>query len=185
MAEIASITKSFPVDGNGIYSEVIRTTYDDGSYTEQSHPVGPADALTNDQADKILAKAAELASVTYAAANARRVINEANDDAATIATITATDPLKVIQDRYQAELLAPGWEIGEGAGFVPLVFTVNAQGNLRYSVNGAATKGATFYGAVIRLNNYPASPTNTEFFISENGNRYFSLPNKGVIIKTP
>jgi len=41
------------------------------------------------------------------------------------------------------------------------------------------------YGAVIRLNNYPAAPTDTDFFLSENGNRYFSLPNRNVKIKKP
>lgn len=50
---------------------------------------------------------------------------------------------------------------------------------------GGAAKNAKMYGSMIRLMNYPASPTDTEFFLSENGLRYMSLPNKNVQIKKP
>jgi hypothetical protein len=52
-------------------------------------------------------------------------------------------------------------------------------------VNGGSTKNATTYGAVIRLKNYPSSPTDTDFYLAESGNRFFSLPNRAVVIKKP
>jgi hypothetical protein len=114
------------------------------------------------------------------------ILNELNGDSAEIATITGgQSPLDKIQAEYQAELITAGWTIDEGSGFVPVVFSVNAQEQLKYNVNGTEAKNARIYGAVLRLNNYPASPTDTDFFLTENGKRYFSLPNKSVIIKKP
>lgn len=184
--EILSTTRDFVLGADQItYFEVTRVTYEDNSYNETSALVGPAAALTNDQADKIEGIMRTLASDSYRVSRTRSILSEANDVGADIFTITAVSPLKVIQDRYQAALLEPGWTIDDGTGFVPIVFTVNGQGVLRYNVNGTGPKNAKMYGAVIRLNNYPASPTDTDFFLSKNGSRYFSLPNRNVIIKKP
>jgi hypothetical protein len=186
MAEITSTTKDFQLGTDGVtYFEVTTVTYDDESQDITKRPVGTAAALTADQADKIEGRVRSLASDTVRASRARTILNEINSDATEVAAATGQDPLKTIQNRYQAELLQNGWLINDGGGDLPIVFTVNAQGNLRYNVNGTGAKGATIYGAVIRLNNYPASPTDTEFFLAENGRRYYSLPNRNVIIKKP
>lgn len=55
----------------------------------------------------------------------------------------------------------------------------------RIGVNGGANKTARVFGDAIRLNNYPSAPADTDFYLSENGGRYFSLPNRNVVIKTP
>ena len=186
MADIISTTRTFVLDDDLItYFEVTRITYDDDSYTETAIPVGPAAALTADQADKIEGNARTLASDSLRVSRARQIISDINATDTNITAITAVSPLKVIQDRYQTALLEPGWTIDEGAGFIPVVFTVTAQGVLRYNINATGAKNAVIYGAVLRLKNYPASPTDTDFFLSENGNQYFSLPNRSVKIKKP
>lgn len=184
--KIISTTRDFVLGADQItYFEVTRVTYEDNSYMETSALVGPATELTSDQADKIEGLMRTLASDSYRVSRTRSILTEANDVDADIFTITAVSPLKVIQDRYQTELLKPGWTIYDGTGFVPIVFNVTAQGVLRYNVNGTGPKNATIYGPVLRLKNYPASPTDTDFFLSENGSRYFSLPNRNFIIKKP
>lgn len=184
--EIISTTRDFVLGADQItYFEVTRVTYEDNSYNETSALVGPAAALTADQADKIEGIMRSLASDSYRVSRTRSILTEANDVDADIFAITAVSPLKVIQDRYQAALLEPGWTIDDGTGFVPIVFNVTAQGVLRYNVNGTGAKVAKMYGPVLRLKNYPASPNDTDFFLSENGNQYFSLPNRNVKIKKP
>lgn len=186
MADIVSTTKDFQLGSDGVtYFEVTTVTYDDESQDITKRPIGDAASLTADQADKIEGRARSLAADTVRASRARQILNEINSDAAEVETITASDPLKVILNRHQSDLLQAGWTINEGAGFIPIVFSLNAQGNLRYNVNGTGNKTATTYGAIIRLNNYPAAPTDTEFFLNENGNRFYSLPNKNVVIKKP
>lgn len=186
MADIISTTKDFILGTDGVtYFEVTTVNYDDESQDITKRPVGDAASLTADQADKIQGRAASLAADTRRASRAKQILNEINADADDVNTITAQNPLAVILQRNESDLLTPGWEIDEGAGFVPIVFSINAQGNLRYNVNATGAKGATTYGAVIRLNNYPTAPTDTEFFLSENGKQYYSLPNRNVKIKKP
>jgi len=187
MAEIVSVTKSYVpgIQDSSIFFEQVVTLYDDESSNTTKTRVGPADQLAADQADKILATTREQARLSHPLQNTKRILSEANAVDTSIETLTALSPLKKIQERYQADLLKSGWTIDEGAGFVPLVFTVTAQGVLRYSVNGAATKQARMYGAIIRLNNYPATGTDTDFYQSESGNRYYALPNKAFTIKVP
>jgi hypothetical protein len=184
--EILSTVKSYVLGtDNTTYFEVVTVTYDDESQDVTKRRVGPAAELAGDQADKIEAKVREMLAPANSVSRAKTVLSEAGDVDATITTVSGASPLARIQERYQAQLLTAGWTIDEGAGFVPLVFTVNAQGNLRYTVNGGSTKNATTYGAVIRLKNYPSSPTDTDFYLSESGNRFFSLPNRAVVIKKP
>lgn len=179
-------TRSFVLSSDGVnFLEVTRITSEDGfSYSESATLIGPAAALGSDQADKIETLMRELAQSAFRVSQTRKDLNVVANTDSTILAISTVSPLKVIQSRYQADLLTPGWTI-ENGGAQALVFTVNGQGNLRYSIAGAATKAATVYGAVIRLLNYPANGTNTDFYLSENGSRYFSLPNRAVILKKP
>lgn len=181
------ITKSFVLAPNGVdYLEVTRDTNDEtGAYVETAVLVGPLAAIAADQADKIEGRMNTVANAAYIVSYTNRAINEEKAVATSITTLTGVSPIKLIQDKYQAFLTANGWTIDPGTGYVPIVFTVNAQGVLRYSVNGAANRTAEVYGNVIRLNQYPATGTDTDFFRSEDGGVYFSLPNRAVKIKRP
>lgn len=184
-----TVTKSFVLSIDGVnYLEVTRTTAEDGlSYTETANLVGPAASLASDQADKIEGQMRSLAESAYRVSFTNKYLKVAEKSDSLILALTTISPLKVILARYQAALLAPGWTIdqGGGLGFQALAFTINAQNNLRYSIAGAATKAATTFGPIIVLKNYPASPTDAAFYISENGQRYFTLPNRAVVIKKP
>lgn len=186
MADISNITRNFVLGADGVtYFEVTTIDFDNEEQTVFKKAIGAAAILENHYADNFEQIAATMANNAETISRARKTLNEINDDATQIQTITGVDPLATIQQRYETELLTAGWQIDEGSGFVPLTFTINGQGNLRYSVNGGSTKGATIYGGVILLKNYPARPTDTEFYLSGNGNRYYSLPNKNVQIKKP
>jgi hypothetical protein len=186
-ASSQTITKSFVLSLNGVdYLEVVRETDDlTGAYSESAVLVGPLAQIASDQADKILARVNNLANAAFVVSKTNARINEEKAVAASIFTLSGIDPLKLILARNQADLLTAGWTIDPGTGYVPIVFTVNASNNLRYSVNGAATKAADIYGNIIRLNAYPSAGTDTDFFRSENGGQFFSLPNRAVKIKKP
>jgi hypothetical protein len=182
-----AITKSFVLSPNGVdYLEVTRDTNDTtGAYVETAVLVGPLAAITADQADKIEGRLTTIANAAFVVSKTNQAINDEKAVATSTATLTGVSPLKAIQDKYQAFLTANGWTIDPGTGYVPIVFTVNAQGVLRYSVNGAANKTAEIFGNIIRLNQYPAAGTDTDFYRSEDGGVYFSLPNRAVKIKRP
>lgn len=187
-AQAQTVTKSYVLGTDGTtYFEVTTTTQEDESATTTKVMVGPAASLAADQADKIEAKVRELSNAAFTVSRANARLGEINTVDADILALTTVSPLKAIQARYASSLTAPGWTIdkGAGAGFEALVFTINAQNNLRYSIAGSATKAATTYGSVITLFGYPSTGSNTDFYLAENGKNYFSLPNRSVVIKKP
>ena len=180
-------TKQYILAADGInYLEVTTNTEDSGAYTATATLVGPADALAADYADKIEAQSNFIAGAGYAVSFAKRDLNDIATLSGELLTLTGTDPLLVVQSRYEAELLTPGWTIDTGTGELPLVFTVNASGTLRYSIDGAAASNAEVFSAgLIRLRKYPDADTNTEFYNDGGTARFFSLPNRNVIINRP
>lgn len=186
MADIISITKQLSIGTDGVtYFETTTTVFDNEESSVRTKRIGPIVFLESYYADNIEQRAQSMAVNAVSASQQKRLLNEIGTEMDAIATITGKSPLTVVRERYQDVLLASGWEINEGSGYVPLAFTINAQGNIRYSVNGAATKSADFYGSVIQLNNYPSNGTDTQFFQIETGRKYISLPNRQFTIRKP
>ena len=186
-AQAQTLTKSFVLSPDGVnYFEVVRETDDlTGAYSESAVVVGPLAQIASDQADKILQRIENLANQAFAASTTNGKIAQEKAVSASIFAPTGIDPLKVIQSQYAAWLTQPGWTIDPGTGYVPIVFTVNASNVLRCSINGATTKVVEMYGNIIRINGYPEVGGNTDFFRSEDGGVYFSLPNRIMKIKRP
>jgi hypothetical protein len=186
MADIISITREIAPGQDGLtYFETTTTVFDNEEQTTRIKRIGTANVLENLYADNFEQRAQTIAANAIAASQSKRLLNEIETENTALAALTTTAPAVVLRDRYETEILAPGWEINEGSGFVPFAFSINAQGVLKYSVNGANTKNADFYGAVIQLKNYPAQGTDTQFFQIENGKKYISLPNRQFTIKKP
>jgi len=181
-----STTKTYELGSDGVnFFELTTVTKDDESAVTTKVRVGPASELAADQSDKIEAVTKELSAQAFATLRTGTRIAEFNKIDTTITDISAVSPLRVILDRYRAELTKAGWTIdeGSGAGFVPIVFTVNAQNKLRFSINGAATKSATIYGDFIKLSSYPTTGKSEIFYLHPKGDRYFSL--NGLALKKP
>jgi hypothetical protein len=186
MAEISNIDRQFVLGSDGVtYFEVTTTNYTNEEQTVSKRLIGPASVLLQTVSGDIQNKAATLARDADNVSRAKQSTLDWIGDDTEIKSITGFSPLKQIQDAFEAVLIAAGWIINDGTGDLPIVFSVNAQGQLKYNVNGTGNKNATLFGSVIRLNNYPAAPTDTEFFLSLNGKRFFSLPNRAAVIKTP
>jgi len=188
LLQAQTTTKTYVLGTDNLtYFEVTTVTQDDESATTTKTRIGPVSALAADQADKIEERASMLAGAAYDVSRANLRLTELNTIDGDIFTLAGSSPLKTIQARYAAELLTSGWTIdkGDGNGFVSLVFTINGSNNLRYPINGAATKAATTYGSVLTLFGYPSTGSNTDFYLAENGKNYFSLPNRLSVIKKP
>lgn len=186
-AQAQTLTKSFVLSPDGInYLEVVRETDEvTGSYSESGVLIGPIAQIASNQADKILQRIEAIANQAFAVSTTNGKIAQEKAVSASIFALTGIDPLKVIQSKYAAWLTQPGWTIDPGTGYVPIVFTVNASNVLRCSINGAAAKVVEMYGNIIRINGYPDIGANTDFFRSEDGGVYFSLPNRIMKIKRP
>ena len=186
MADVSTVTRSFVLGSDGVtYFEVIRTTYDDETYSEQSSIVGPADQLVNHYKDDFVNKTTTMANNAFPVAKVKSFLNELEADDADILAITGTSPKIALQDANNDFLFTDNtWEIDDGvAGFLPLVFSVNASNVLKYAIDGGATSNAHYWGGIIELNNFPESGTRTQFFVNRNGRRFLSLPNGNAVIK--
>lgn len=186
MAEITGTKRDFVLGTDGVtYFDVVTTDFDDEGQTVVKRLIGPASVLLSNRVGAIQNQAATLARDADNISRAKNTLNEIGNDDADIKTITGLSPLAQIQALFLPKLTVSGWTIDDGTGAVTLEFSTNAQGVLKYSIGGAATKNATIYGAVIRLNNYPNTNTNTDFFLTGSGKKFFSLPNRAVTIKIP
>jgi hypothetical protein len=187
MAEILSITRTFSLGQDGVtYFETQTITYDDETQDVTKRKIGTATDLANHYADVFIANSTRLASDSRSVDRTKRQIVEMNTDDTNITTLSGVSPIKALLARVQNDFLKPGWTIDPGDGvFVPLVFTVTAQNQLRYNINGTGAKNAFYYGGILRLMNFGAAAIDTEFFISESGTKFYSLPNRVATIKKP
>lgn len=121
--------------GNLFYG-VRLSVYADGAESRTKTLIGDTAALVTAMKDRLTSKSATMAvDVRYVSTYRKAftgLIRESND----VLAMTGIDPQKQVQDEYAAPFLITGWTIKREGTTDPVEFTVNAQGNLRYSVNG-------------------------------------------------
>lgn len=175
-------TSYFTVQG-GKYYEIRTTFYPDGEEITMKDFIGDTAALVQGMKDRITSKAASLAVDVSYTSTAKKQLTGLIREANAVQTLTGIDPMQGVQDDNVAPFLADGWTIRRDDVTSPVVFTVNAQQNLRYAVNGGATKGARLFGRVIRLLNYPANGGDTDMFLMKNGN--FVNLDRSTVLRPP
>lgn len=178
-----SDTSYFSKTGN-LFFEVKTATYQDGSEITTKTLIGDTTALVQSAKDRITAKAATMAvDVRYVSTFRKQITSLVRESNAVLA-LTGIDPQKKVQDEYSAPFLVAGWSVKrEGGTPDPVEFTVNAQGNLRFSVNGAATKAGQLFGNALRLKNYPSNGTDTDVYALQNG--VFVNADRTVVLRPP
>lgn len=161
--EPVSDTSYFVKQGNLFY-EVKTATYQDGSEQSFKTLVGDTIALVQAARDRITSKAATMAVDIKHVSTFRKQINNLVRESNAVLTLTGADPQKLVQDDWVGPFLNAGWTVRRDGATSDVVFTINGQGNLRYSVNGGATKAGQLFGATLRLKNYPSNGTDTDVY---------------------
>lgn len=174
---------SYLVQQGASFYEVRTTFYPDGEEVTYKDFIGDTSALVEGMKSRITSKAASLAVDVLYTSTAKKQLTGLIREANAVLTLTGIDPMQGVQDDHVAPFLADGWTIKRDDVTSPLVFTVNAQNNLRYAVNGGATKAANLFGRVIRLRNYPSNGTDTDMFVMKNGN-YVNL-DRSTVLRPP
>lgn len=154
--------------GNQFF-EYKRFTYQDGSELQSKDLIGDTSALVQATRDRITSRAATMAVDIRHVSTFKKQITTLVRESNAVLALTGIDPQKAVQDEYVAPFLIAGWNIRRDGTTDPIEFTVNGQGNLRYSVNGAATKAGQLLGNAIRLKNYPSAGTDTDLYPLPNG----------------
>lgn len=173
------------IDVGGVFFLITRKDFDDGEYTEDAKRLGNAVQVRRRYADELNQQAQSLAISVEPISRYKKVIGDMKSTDDTVETAVGEKASTLLLLESKADLETPGWTIRESVGgsFVPVIFQVNAQNNLRYTVNGGTTKTADYFGAVMRLRNYPASPLDMDMYRLSNGN--YTNSDRSVVIRRP
>lgn len=100
---------------------------------------------------------------------------------AAIAALLGQSPIDSLRRKYAASLVDSSWTIRSGGQARDIVFSVNAQGVLRYKIDTLQTRTAVILGGVLRLNNYQGSTDDVPLYKIRNG--FYSSIDKGIVLK--
>ncbi len=143
-------------NSGGMFFENHITTYDNGEQEGgYKRLLGDTATLFRSYVDRIQERAASFASDARTVAAFPAKIKELIRQDAMIETLLGISPLDSIQAKHVAALTDTAWQIrSDGGPFLPVVFSVNARGNLRYKIDTFQIRSAGTLGEVIRLNNF-------------------------------
>jgi len=155
-------------NGNQFYG-VRKSVYADGAEQQTKTLIGDTTDLVQATKDRLTSKSATMAVDVRYVSTYRKSFTELLREANAVQSLTGIDPQRAVQDDYSAPFLIAGWTVKRDGATSDVDFTVNAQGALRFSVAGGATKSALLIGNGLRLKNYPGNGTDTDVFILPNG----------------
>lgn len=151
----SSLTRTLRGDTNTIFQAALNSYISEGNRMAN-------EARSTSQFDRII----------------KRLIQQ-NDE---VFAITGRNILDTLTARYSAALLNAGWTAVD-TGTLNIGFGVNANGQLRYTLQGFPTRNATLIASTLRLNNYGNTGKAIDLFQGPGGN-WFSLDD-GLKIKFP
>lgn len=160
---------SYRVKDGATFFEVKIFKYADGSEQTFKTLIGDSATLVAAARARLSSQAATMAVDVRYVSKYRRQFSELLREAAEVQALTGTDPQKQVQQEFQEPFLQSGWTIRRDGTNSPVNFSLNAQGMLRYNVNGGSNSQANLIGQAVRLRNYPSSGTFTDLFRNENG----------------
>ena len=163
--QTVTLDTTYIVNQEGVFFEVSRIEYANGSYSEKKDFLGDTVTIFNRYVAKIEGEANEIAA---AAATAYRM-RQKTSDWAKLDTITTArllrSPITAIADSYEKEFLTGNWQI-EFSGTSTAATFPRLSSNKRIRLQpatGGTPRTMLLYGKVMRLVNYPFAGPNTLF----------------------
>lgn len=172
-AQTGEIVKdsSYMVAFSGKFIQARYVEYEDGSSVTTTQPALTADELLQKKKAEYEQHVSTMAKDVAYVSLFKRSLTEIKRQADAIKTMTGKSPLDTIQANLIEIYTVPGWTIVEnGATARDIVFTVTAQGVMRYKIGSDAAKPVWFYGSAMRLKNHIGTGIDTDLFRLENGN---------------
>lgn len=166
--EPVSDTSYFVQQGPQFY-EVKTAIYQDGSELTTKTLIGDTTAMVESAKARLTSSAATMAVDIRHVSTFKKKFTTLVRESDQVKALTGVDPQRSVQEDYDDAFLVSGWKIRRDGTTNDVVFTVNAQGALRYAVAGGQTRAATLIGNAVRLNNYPSNGTDTDLFALPNG----------------
>lgn len=99
---------------------------------------------------------------------------------AAISALLGQSPIDSLRRKYSAPLVDSSWTIRSGGQARDIVFSVNAQGGLRYKIDTLQTRNAVVLGGVLRLNNYLGGDDMPLYKVRDG---FYASIDKGIVLK--
>lgn len=166
-ASAQTLDTTYIVNQGGVFFEVSRIEYANGSYSEKKDFLGDTLTIFNRYVAKIEGEANEIAAAAQTAYRMRQKTTEwARLDTITTARLLRS-PITAIADSYEKEFLTGNWVIEFSGTSTAATFPrLSSNKRIRLQANGTA-RTMILYGKVMRLVNYPFTGLNTLFQLRE------------------
>lgn len=166
----------------GKFYTVREVVYNTGESSLTKSLIGDTATIFQTYYNRFITESNGLAAVAREVVRHRKAITRMNQENNLALSVTGRDALDTITAKLAGPLLAAGWRAKDTAGVKDLTFSVNANGQLRYTVQGFATRNATLFGKVMRLNNYRSSGFDVDVYESASGN-WFSVDGDNELLR--
>mgnify|MGYP000455669946 CR=1 FL=1 len=160
---------SYTVNAGGVFFEVRDVTYSTGEQTTSKTLIGDTATYFNANLTRFQDEARRMATLAQQVFNMGKRLNDLKKENDKILTATGRDILDTITIRNLIGFTASGWVIRDTSN-KSLAFSVNANGQFRYQIQGQATRNAFLFGDAITLNNYLGTGKDLFLFKTESGN---------------
>ena len=160
---------SYTVNAGGVFFEVRDVTYSTGEQTTSKTLIGDTATYFNANLTRFQDEARRMATLAQQVFNMGKRLNDLKKENDKILTATGRDILDTITIRNLIDFTASGWVIRDTSN-KSLAFSVNANGQFRYQIQGQATRNAFLFGDAITLNNYLGTGKDLFLFKTESGN---------------
>lgn len=167
------------VNSAGLFFEVRDVLYSNGEELHTKTLLGDTASLFSAAYSRFIQSAEQMSTDARYVLLFPKRITELNKDNSTILSATGMDVLDSITARLGSALLEDGWTLRTQGAAQPadIVFSVNNNGQLRYTITGQAARNAWLFGAVIHLLNYLGTGDAIDLYRTESGN-YKTVDNR-------
>lgn len=177
------VDTSYIINDGGQWFSARRVVYLNDEETFSKTLIGDTSRLVQNQIERIISQAGSMANDARTVSGFKRRLSDLKRESDAIRTASGVSPLDTVQKRYAGKLLNGAWTIRESGVLTPITFTVNAQGRLRYLIQGGQTRNADLFGDVLILNAYPAQGSQVELYLNSERN-YMSI-DRSVVVREP
>ena len=177
------VDTTYMVNDAGKWFGVHRVVYLNDEETFTKTLIGDTSRLVQNQIDRIILSAQSMANDARTVSVFKRRLADLVRESNTIRDASGVSPIDTVQKRYVGKFLIGAWTIREAGAITPITFNVNAQGRLRYLIQGGQTRNADLFGDVLILNAYPAQGSQVELYRNSENN-YMSI-DRSVVVREP
>ncbi len=163
------------VSDAGAFFSVRLVEYANGESSLTKTRIGDTATVFSFDLQRAESEANRLANVAFEARNFDRQIRNILQRRDTVLATLGLDMTDTLAKKYAAPLLASGWKVLEGQAETDIVFSISAQGQLRYEITGFQPRNAFILGRAMRLNNYKDG-NRLDVYNAPGGN-WFSIDN--------